>query len=190
MNDSNIIITNDYQYTGSTVADIPHIYGTFAFKNKHRYIGNVSFGQPHKYGTYMFTNSYYQGFFVRGKFHGIGTYEDDTNICKGSWKYGKKHGKFKLTCKLTNSTYAQLYKNGVLISEISIIYITPNALKTTEEKTPLRPEGKCIICYTLDKNCCNTACGHIVCCTECLSKCKTCPLCRTKIQSVLHIYYS
>ena len=102
----------------------------------------------------------------------------------------KKTCKFKLTCKLTNCTYDQLYKNDILINETPITYITPNNLKTTEEKTPLRPEGKCIICYTLDKDCCNTACGHIVCCTTCLSKCKTCPLCRTKIHTVLHIYYS
>jgi hypothetical protein len=182
------IKTNDYQYTGTTIALVPHGYGTFLFENS-RYIGNVAFGQPNKYGTYILQNGYYQGFFSRGKPHGLGTFENSKYIYKGQWKYGKKHGKFTLTDKLNNSTYEQKYKNDLLCSNIIIKYILPNNLKTTEEKQLLTANSKCIICYTMDKDSCGN-CGHIVCCYTCLQKCSTCPLCRASLSNITKLYYN
>jgi hypothetical protein len=179
----------DYQYTGESVVNIPHGYGTFLFKNKHRYVGRISFGLFHKYGTYIFDSSYYQGFFSRGQFHGLGTYEDNRNIYKGSWKNGKKHGAFKRTDKLTETSYDQRYKNDQLIVENICDFIPINKLKTTEEKTQNIPMGKCIICYALDKDSCSS-CGHIVCCSVCLPMCNLCPLCRAPIDKITRVYYS
>ena len=184
------IVTSNYTYTGTVIDSVPHIYGTFAFNNSHRYIGNIAFGIPNKYGTYLYQNSYYQGFFSRGKFHGLGTFEDSTNIYKGYWLNGKKNGVFKRTHKPSNTSYIQKYKNDKLVKETITNYIPVINLKTTEEKAPLTPNGKCIICYTMDKDCCNAACGHIVCCTICLQKCLNCPLCRIPITDIVHVYYS
>ena len=180
---------SDYQFTGDVIADIPHGYGTFLFKNKHRYVGNVSFGVFNKYGTYIFDASYYQGFFSRGKFHGIGTFEDNRNIYKGSWKNGKKNGAFKRTDKLTETSYEQRYKHDNLIYENICDFIPVNNLKTTEEKAQVMPIGKCIICYTLDKDSCSK-CGHIVCCNVCILRCASCPLCRAPIDGITRVYYS
>ena len=183
------INTTDYQFTGDIIANIPHGYGTFLFNNGHRYVGNVSFGQFNKYGTYIYTSAYYQGFFSRGKFHGLGTFEDNRNIYKGSWKKGNMHGAFKRTDKLTNISYEQRYKDNRLLSETAHIYIPVNNLKTTEEKMQILPTGKCIICYSLDKDSCSK-CGHIVCCNVCLPKCILCPLCRAPINEITRVYYS
>ena len=142
----------------------------------------------------------YTGFFSFDKMNGIGTYEDDNNIYKGTWRNNKKHGTFYRTNKRLNQTYLQQWKNDKLICSKLIQYIQPSALQTSKinpkkkEKTLQCNykgiEKKCIGCYENPSNAVNIECGHVIMCYECLNKCERCPICRLTNNNIIRLFAS
>ncbi len=195
---SGIIISySDYSYEGDIYNNEPHGNGVFKYSNNDQYIGECKHGRMDGYGKYIYSNgSTYTGFFSYGKINGIGTYEDENNIYKGTWRNGRKHGKFYKTKKNNQHTYVQNWRKGNLISSHHTQYVPSVNLQTTKNKLKTtRKEFKgvfkhCNVCYTNYINAVNDRCGHVVMCDQCYDKCEQCPICRCPIGNVIKLYIS
>lgn len=185
-------------FEGYTYKTIPHGSGKMTYYNGDRYIGKFVYGKIDGYGLYVYADlAYYRGFFSDGKFHGLGTYETAQEITKGSWRNDVKHGKFHTTNKKTKTSHISLYIDGLLTEQHSTPHIDRSKLITTERKKDMKrektfniakTEENCVVCNENLKNCCNSACGHLACCVDCLSQCKICPICRKNIDLVVRVY--
>ncbi len=195
-----LIVSHDnYTYTGEIKDNQPHGYGQFHYANGDIYLGQCKFGSLDGYGVYTYSKSHYTGFYSNNKRHGIGTYEDEVNIFKGSWRNGHKHGDFYQTKKSTYSTWVQKWHKGRLITNKSIQYIRPELLYTNLENPKTQKpkqkiyrgvEKKCIGCCEKPTNAVNDACGHVVMCFDCWSRCDACPICRSPIKNIIKLYIS
>lgn len=193
----------NYSYEGDLRNDEPHGYGVFYYKNNDQYIGECKFGKKDGFGIYYYarllnTTATYTGFFLNDKMNGIGTYEDEFNIYKGTWRNDKKCGTFYRTNKRISETYLQEWRNDKIISTKVVQYIQPSALRTTKENPKKQPrqhqvkykgvEKKCIGCYHQSANAVNVSCGHVIMCFTCLSKCEKCPICRVSNEQIIRLY--
>ena len=196
-----ILLKSNYTYEGDIMDGDPHGIGKFEYANGDRYNGACKYGRPDGFGLYTYRSSAtYKGFFSYGKIHGVGTFEDVRNIYKGHWRGDKKHGMFYRTNKIDRITYLQKWIKGKLINGKPIQFIQPIALTTTKTnplKTPKKYQisykgdnKQCIGCCNNSTNATNSGCGHVVMCTECLSRCKQCPICRAPIVDVIKLFIS
>lgn len=193
-----VILNNNYTYEGDIKCNEPNGNGKFIYANGDIYEGECKFGKPHGYGFYKYIlGPKYIGFFSSGKFNGIGTYEDSNNILKGPWSLDKKNGIFIETDKKKFKTYRRLYIDNVLYSYYEDQYIDRKYLITYKkhhskqiyQKKFNGKEKKCITCTVnnVDAVC---LCGHLICCYQCLTKCKSCPICRKPIENIIRLYVS
>jgi hypothetical protein len=193
-----ILLKSNYSYKVGILDNLPHGHGIFKFANNDRYEGDVKYSKPDGFGIYYFKNgATYTGFVSYGKRHGIGTFEDTTNIYKGTWRNDYKHGIFIRTHKINFVTYKQQWSCGKLITSVKIQYIAPecmstqklNPFKKGKQRKPFRGiERKCMGCYEKPIDCTNDICGHVAMCYECLSKCDKCPICRAPIQNKIRLF--
>ncbi|EDV96091.1 death-associated inhibitor of apoptosis 1 [Drosophila grimshawi] len=58
------------------------------------------------------------------------------------------------------------------------------------EKTLVREEKLCKICYAEEYNTAFLPCGHVVACAKCASSVTKCPLCRKPFTDVMRVYFS
>lgn len=64
------------------------------------------------------------------------------------------------------------------------------AAKLAEENRLLREQRTCKICLDAEVGVVFLPCGHICCCRTCAPKVGQCPVCRTNIQSKMHVFNS
>eukprot|EP00105_Crassostrea_gigas_P036766 XP_019920914.1 PREDICTED: uncharacterized protein LOC105323696 isoform X4 [Crassostrea gigas] len=64
------------------------------------------------------------------------------------------------------------------------------AAKLAEENRLLREQRTCKICLDAEVGVVFLPCGHICCCRTCAPKVGQCPVCRTNIQSKIHVFNS
>lgn len=196
-----VILTENYTYEGNIFNKHPHGHGKFQYANGDKYIGHCHLGKPDGFGKYIYVNgSTYVGFFTAGKFSGVGTFEDNKNIYKGTWRNDNRHGSFYKTNKITFQSFKQLWIKGKLMSNIPIQYIPPVALQTTKDNPLKKPkvyqtafkgvEKLCMACMENPTNATNIRCGHVVMCHQCLSRVSKCPVCRAPIQNILKLFVS
>ena len=189
-----------YMYIGDVAHNMPHGKGIFYFKNGNKYVGECRYGKPDGYGLYIYpSGNKYHGFYSYGQRNGIGTYENKHYIYKGIWRNGKKHGVFYNTKKGIN-TYKQEWINGKCVDSTQVQYIQPIALETIKCNPKFKRKEyqvlyknnnkKCIGCYEKPMSATNTACGHVVMCFECLSRCEECPICRCSFEKIIRLYIS
>ena len=57
-----------------------------------------------------------------------------------------------------------------------------------EEEEYIHEDDRCKVCLDLRSDCLFMPCNHLCCCTSCASALKSCPVCRTKLKSILKIY--
>lgn len=196
-------ITNDnYTYEGTVLNDEPHGKGFFKYSDKSECAGECFFGKMDGYGVFYQNKSEsiyprYIGYFNHGYFNGVGTYETEQTICKGTWRNGKKHGFFIKTNKSEELSYRQLWIKNKIKWSIKIDYTHPDKLITTkiatkkkEKKEYTGAAKKCIACYENNANATVIKCGHVSMCYECLSQCKNCPICRVTIDQIIKLYLS
>ncbi len=188
-------------YKGQTLYNNPHGQGVLKLKDGSVYKGSFKYGEMDGFGEFSYPNyGKYTGFMSVNKPHGIGTYEDEKIITKGTWRKGKKHGLFTYTNKVTNVTFRQLWRMGVLEVSKKTQYIVPEQLQTLFINPKSKPKKKynlfkgtfneCKSCYENPACATNTDCGHVIFCYDCLSKCDKCPICRVNIGDVLKLYIS
>ena len=48
--------------------------------------------------------------------------------------------------------------------------------------------NSCKVCFDAERNCWIYPCHHVLCCTVCVLKLRTCPVCRTEFLSAVRIY--
>jgi hypothetical protein len=200
-----IIYTNNYNYEGNILNNLPHGKGIFYYSNGDKYFGECKIGKPDGFGKYFYNNGdIYKGFFSNGKMNGIGTYESYKYVYKGQWREDKKSGNFIKTNKHKNTTYVQRWVDNIKVENKLIQYIQPNALDTYKynpiyknkkyqkkyRNTEKNVEKKCVACFINSMNATNISCGHISMCYECLSKCDKCPICRINITNIIKLYVS
>lgn len=196
-----ILLNANYTYEGNIANGEAHGKGMFNYVNGDRFVGECKYGKHDGFGKYYYkSGAVYTGFFSFGKLHGVGTFEDETNIYKGSWRGDRKHGMFYRTKKHAFETELQKWRKGKLVQTESVQYIQPAALQTIKEN-PLRfakkyqitykgNEKKCIGCCAKCANSTNDGCGHVVMCDECLGKCDRCPICRAPIGKLIRLFIS
>lgn len=187
------------KYEGEILDELPHGIGKFIYINGDRFYGSCKYGKFDGFGEYYYHKTgKYTGYFSNGTLNGIGTYEDNKYIMKGSWRCDRKHGEFIKTNKILNTTYKQTWIYDKKIKNYQIQYIQPAALLTTKNNNRIKKaqisykgkEKKCIACMENFTNATNDLCGHVVMCHNCLIKCESCPICRCKINKIIKLYIS
>jgi len=195
-----ITVENNFTYEGQIVNRMAHGHGTYHYNNGDWYTGSCKFGLADGFGTYKYGagKGVYTGYFSCGKHHGIGTFEDNYNIYKGSWRNDHKHGMFYRTHKPSCTTYHQKWLRNRLVSNVPVQYIRPEVLRTTKnnpkksvKKMQALYKGgdrKCVMCLDKCVNATNTGCGHVVACYECLNQCDRCPICRAYKKEIIRLF--
>lgn len=100
-------------YDGFWMAGLPHGEGTFAWPNRDTYAGSFIEGLKSGTGTFKWASgATYSGDWVKDKPSGNGTYESAVEFYEGSWLDGFFHGVGTFREKLTGRTYSGAWANG------------------------------------------------------------------------------
>jgi hypothetical protein len=83
-----------------------------------------------------------------------------------------------IVCKTFDINVVKQYINDLSISD-TVIKIKPAVIFGEDD------EPECVICLTEIKTTVFSPCGHYITCNECSIRCKTCPMCRGNIVSML-----
>lgn len=97
--------------------------------------------------------------------------------------------------KLKGNFYSAMQKDIIVcktydLNEVKKYIDNLNNLNTTEKIRPKTifgedDESECIICLAEVKDSVFAPCGHYMTCSSCAIQCKSCPMCRGKITSIL-----
>ena len=68
----------------------------------------------------------------------------------------------------------------------SLVNSIPSCLD--EDDDMIHDEDRCKVCLDKKSDCLFMPCNHLCCCTGCSMALKTCPVCRTKLKTILKVY--
>ncbi|QEI03658.1 IAP-3 [Rachiplusia nu nucleopolyhedrovirus] len=71
----------------------------------------------------------------------------------------------------------------------SVFYDEADNASLADEAPLASPKRCCIICCGRDINCCYFPCAHAVTCMRCARKTEICPMCRSKYEFVMKLYF-
>jgi hypothetical protein len=199
MQQGTLVLRDVYTYEGQIIGNIAHGKGTFTYSNGSSYEGECVLGKPDGFGKFIYSNGdSYVGFVSMGKQHGIGTYYTSNCVSKGMWRFGHKHGFFVKTSG--RQTYNQTYVRDRLVNEILTQYKPVEFLETKRNNPKYNKkreymsfrgnEKKCFGCHEHSADSAVVDCGHVCMCSDCLSKCSRCPICRIEISKKIRLYIS
>lgn len=116
------------------------------------------------------------------------------NIRQEGMYYVVKSSDVKLRGTGTRNFYSAIKKGAVVCQTFDLNevkkYINNLAVGEPDKIMPAKIFGEdedmeCIICMCEDKNSVFVPCGHYMTCGECAARCKSCPICRANIVSIL-----
>lgn len=100
-------------YDGLWLSGVPHGEGTFSWPNRDTYVGSFIEGLKSGHGTFKWASgATYVGDWVKDRPGGNGTYDSMSEFYEGCWLEGFFHGVGTFREKLTGRTYEGQWING------------------------------------------------------------------------------